>query len=202
MGEGSSRSPGRPAARPGPTAGPSPSGPPAGPSPRELGPAAAGWARNVPDRPRAWRRASRRRLALAAEAVAWLAVARLAVVALPFRRLSTTLGVHMAESPAGSTPPELADIGWAIRAAARRTPWRSKCLEQALAAKAMLRRRGIPNTLYLGVRSEGPDGERRIVAHAWVRSGSLHVTGGPHVETFGVVSTFADMPGPWARSTG
>ena len=126
----------------------------------------------------------------------WLAVARLAVIVLPFRVLARQLGVHMAESPGTDAASGLSNIGWAIRAVASRTPWRSKCLEQAIAAKAMLRRRNIPNTLYLGVAPGTSDGERSAIAHAWVRSGMVHVTGGTNVGAFGVVSSFADIPDP------
>jgi len=48
---------------------------------------------------------------------------------------------------------------------AGRVPWRAKCLEQALAAKMMLRRRKIANELYLGVKQE----ENKMLAHAWLQ---------------------------------
>lgn len=139
---------------------------------------------------------------LLAEAGFWLAAARSAVIVLPFRVLARRLGTHMAESPDGDGPSDLSRIGWAIRAVAARTPWRSMCLEQALAAKGMLRRRGIPNTLYLGVSPPRPDVRPSPFAHAWLRSGRVHVTGGANVSAYGVVSSFADLPDRWARSTG
>lgn len=133
--------------------------------------------------------------ALLLEAAAWLAVARAAVVALPFPTIARRLGAHMGESPldAGATPPSLRRITWALGAVAARTPWRSKCLEQALAAKAMLRRRGVPNTLYLGV-GRGEGSGAGIEAHAWLRSGRVHVTGGSQVGRYAIVATFADAP--------
>jgi hypothetical protein len=85
-------------------------------------------------------------------------------------------------------------IGWAIAAVSKYAPWRTKCLEQALAAKAMLRRRHIPNTMYLGV-ARGQHEESPLGAHAWVRTGTLHVTGGARVEHYAVLSTFADISG-------
>jgi hypothetical protein len=72
---------------------------------------------------------------------------------------------------------------------------RRKCKElsatylvQALAAKIMLTRRGICSTLYLGAAKAGEG----LAAHAWLRSGSVIVTGGPGRERFTVISTFAD----------
>lgn len=132
---------------------------------------------------------------LFAEALLSLAVARLAVVVLPFRVLARHLGTHMGESPRADDPAAEAPrrVAWAVAAASRRVPWRSMCLEQGLAAKAMLRRRGIPNTLYLGV-ARALDPADSVDAHAWVRAGTLHVTGGRDQSRYAVVSTFADAP--------
>jgi hypothetical protein len=57
-------------------------------------------------------------------------------------------------------------IRWAIGAAGRRLPW-ATCLVQALAADAMLRRRGIGAELRFGVRLL-PNGHLPIEGHAWV----------------------------------
>jgi len=108
----------------------------------------------------------------------------------------------MAESPTAGAPLDVSRIGWAIRVIAGRTPWRSMCLEQAIAAKVMLRRRRVPNTLYLGV-ARGPSaGEPPMIAHAWLRSGTVQVTGGAPVDQYAVVSTFADAPERAVRPTG
>jgi hypothetical protein len=102
--------------------------------------------------------------------------------------LARRLGVPQAETPA-MTGPDLASrrVAWAIGAAARRAPWRSECLEQAIAAKAMLRRRGIASTLYLGMARDP------VTAHAWLRVGDLNVTGGRDVDRYTVVASFADL---------
>lgn len=124
----------------------------------------------------------------AAEALACLALARVAVIALPFRMLAPRLGVRQAETPAIAGPhPASRRVAWAVAAAARRAPWRSECLEQAIAAKAMLRRRGIASTLYLGMARDP------VTAHAWLRVGDLNVTGGRDVTRYAVVASFADV---------
>ena len=129
-----------------------------------------------------------RRLALGAEALGCLAVARAAVIFLPFRVVSRWLGVRMGETPAAvETSPRSRDVNWGIGAAACRVPWRAKCLEQAIAAKMMLRRRGVHSTLYLGVTREP------MAAHAWVRVGGWNVTGGQDVSRYAVVASFADV---------
>lgn len=131
--------------------------------------------------------------ALVAEAAAWLALVRLAVLVLPFRVIAAGLGTHMRESAMTDHPDDVElgrRIGWAIGAVSVRAPWRTKCLEQALAGKAMLRLRRIPNTMYLGV-ARAADGESPLDAHAWLRTGTLHVTGGARSERYAVLSTFA-----------
>jgi hypothetical protein len=127
-----------------------------------------------------------------AEATAWLALARLAILLLNFRVLSRRLGVAMHESPLADDErrrPLLRRMRWAIDAVSRRVPWRCMCLERGVAATMMLRTRGIDSTFYLGVAREADGGPVR--AHAWVRCGTYFVTGGEDHSRFAVVSTFA-----------
>ena len=122
------------------------------------------------------------------EAAAWLCLARLAVLILPFRWIAPHLGSHMAAgADTGAVPMAiLKGVSWAVDRAAHHLPFEVVCLPQAMAAKAMLRRRGIPSILYLGVaRHEG------MKAHAWLRVGDRVVTGGAGLESYTVVSTFA-----------
>ncbi len=84
------------------------------------------------------------------------------------------------------------EIGRAVRAAARHTPWDSACLVQALVAQRMLRAEGIGGVLYLGAMLGEGDGEdRSFDAHAWVKSGEAFVTGQSGHERYAVVSTFS-----------
>jgi hypothetical protein len=53
----------------------------------------------------------------------------------------------------------------------------------------MLRRRGVPSTLYLGVMKDDTAG---LSAHAWVRSGDVVLTGATGRERFTVISTFTE----------
>jgi len=130
------------------------------------------------------------------EALASLAFARLAVLVMRFHSLAARLGTPMRESTHTDderSRPVLRRVKWAIGAVSRRAPWRCLCLEQAVAAKMMLRRRGIVSTLYFGV---ARDPERiSVKAHAWVRCGSYYVTGGEGRGGFAVVSTFAEEAG-------
>lgn len=72
-----------------------------------------------------------------------------------------------------------------VNQSANNTPWESKCLVRAWTAQSLLKKKNIPTTLYLGVGTE----EGRMVAHAWIRTGELYVTGG-NGEGYAVVATF------------
>jgi hypothetical protein len=125
------------------------------------------------------------------EALAALAIARLAMAFLPFRRIAAWLGTAGAEGPATATAEETRtaqEIGWAVGALARRVPWDGRCLAQALAATGMLRRRGLEGTVSFGARSGELAG---FDAHAWLRLGSCMVTGGPGHKRFQTFTTFS-----------
>ncbi len=144
-----------------------------------------GWAK--------WRRRSPLERRLLLESFPLLGIARLAVLLLPFRWIAPSLGRHMEEIQNEVDFDRLERarlVGWAVRAAAIRTPWKSVCLPQAVTAQWMLRRRGIPATLYLGVKKTLPKGEA-LAAHAWVRCGDLVVTGAAGHRSYTVISTFS-----------
>ena len=121
-----------------------------------------------------------------------LGVARLALLTLSFGQMAQRLGLtRLAVDPTELPPGEPAAglVGWAVQAAARRTPWDSACLAQALTATWMLKRRGGSGVLYLGVRQE--IGERKeFQAHAWLRSGPRIVTGAAGHELYQVIARF------------
>ena len=133
------------------------------------------------------RRLSWRERLILAEALVMLGLARLALIILPFRRLASHLARPLVDGKRGDLG-EARRVGVALHHAARVTPWRSKCLEQAVAGQWMLRRRGLRGTLSLGVAKEGEVME----AHAWLRCGEQIVTGGQEVARYGVVARFGD----------
>jgi hypothetical protein len=118
-----------------------------------------------------------KRLALL-EATFCVALARLCLVLLPFSSISKFLGTYMFETL--HTKLELSQhatvlrISWGIQSAARFLPGHTACLPKSIAARMMLNRRGIPCTLYLGVRRNVP--RATVDAHAWVRAGVVEVT--------------------------
>jgi hypothetical protein len=126
------------------------------------------------------------------EAGFWLGIARLAILVLPFRWVAPRLGRHMARSPeeAGAVSAELLDrISWAVATASCHLPWDCLCLAQAMAGKAMLKRRRVPSTLYLGLVK---DNGAQLQAHAWLRCGERILTGQQGMTEFTVIATFAE----------
>jgi hypothetical protein len=107
------------------------------------------------------------------------------VLLVPFSFYSRAMG-RAGESPDAPAPQAAHRVRRAIESASAHLPWRCKCLEQALAAKLMLRGRGISNTLYLAVAREVA-----LDAHAWVRSGDLCVTGQADFDRYTIVARFA-----------
>jgi hypothetical protein len=62
----------------------------------------------------------------------------------------------------------------AVTVAARNVPWNAVCLPQAMAAKAMLARRGQGSALHLGASRDDGGG---LTAHAWLEVGGEIVVG-------------------------
>jgi hypothetical protein len=61
----------------------------------------------------------------------------------------------------------------AIHACCRRMPWRTLCMEQALAGARLLKKRGYAVELHYGVALR----EGELLAHVWLRSADLDVLG-------------------------
>ena len=122
-----------------------------------------------------------------------LGLARLAINVLPFPRLGGHLGTPRVESPAEVPLPHLVEarrVARVVRSASRYTPWKSNCFPQAIAAKVLLRQLGIQSTLYLGAAFKA---RTEMEAHAWLRCGSLYVTGGKGDQNFGTVGIFGEI---------
>ncbi len=137
-------------------------------------------------------RRSLRWRAMVLEAMAWLAAAWVAVRLLPFRWITPYLGelVDPGETvaPAAAAPVRpVLDVSYAIQRARRRLPWESTCLMQAIAGRAMLKRRGFHTILYLGVRLDKQDG---FGAHAWLQCEGMVVTGQDVKNSFTPLASF------------
>lgn len=117
---------------------------------------------------------------------------RLMILKKPFLSIADSLGVQNIETPLsceGVDFKTVQQVKSAIRAMSKYTFWESKCLVQAYTAKTMLRKRKQKTTVFLGV-AKNENGE--MIAHAWVRCGTVYVTGGIGREKFTVTSIFGD----------
>jgi transglutaminase superfamily protein len=136
-------------------------------------------------------------LRLLVEAFFWLALARFALVAMPFRWTANLLTLEAGDSTVREYP--FCDLhtgafvrraGRALTLAAARTPWKSNCAAKAVAGAGMLRCRNIPATVALGVNTP----LRPVTAHAWLSAGGIVITGAPGHKKYRVIATFAYHP--------
>jgi len=134
--------------------------------------------------------------ALLIEALGWLVLARLALIFIPFRRLARYLGTFVQPTDARTSQSSTSshndirvaeEVGWAVTRAARHLPFEAVCLPQAMAARIMLKRRGVSSVLHFGAKL-GQD--RPIDAHAWLDAAGVQVTGYPVEKTFAEIACF------------
>jgi hypothetical protein len=122
------------------------------------------------------------------EAAVTLVLARLAVRFLPASRLFA-----WADRPTRRVRRFAADeaqwIAWAVDHVGALRSMNALCLPRALAAHAMLRRRGIVSRLCLGVARNGGD----LAAHAWIEVGDKRIVGGEAAGGFTQLATFGGI---------
>ncbi len=119
------------------------------------------------------------------EAAITLILARIAVRFVPFSRIISWANKpprHINRFAINEVP----RIAWAVEKVAAR-PWMNAlCLPQAMAAHAMLRRRGLASRLYLGVARENG----LLTAHAWVEIGNNKIVGGVESARYAHLAAF------------
>jgi len=108
---------------------------------------------------------------------------RFLILLFPFRMIARFIGTEGIETDydiSNDSSYKIRTVSWAVIKISAYTPWKSNCMVQALAAQLLLKIFSIPTTLYLGVAKK----ESNLIAHAWLRSGYMIVTGGENKETF------------------
>lgn len=92
-----------------------------------------------------------------------------------------------------SNDPMIKDIGWVHDAIERRTKFFT-CLMLGFSAKNMLRRRGYPSIIVLGVgqNDDTVRNHQRLGAHAWVIHNGLDIAGGTVKSKFSPVAAFGE----------
>lgn len=134
---------------------------------------------------------------LAAEAAFWLLLARLALIFVPFSILARHLGSFRSPADARALQGRTmisrdevrlaVEVGWAVTRVAHHLPFEAKCLPQAMAARIMLKRRGVASVMHFGA-AKGRD--KPIDAHAWLDAAGIEVTGYPVAEGFAEIACF------------
>jgi hypothetical protein len=119
------------------------------------------------------------------EAAVMLVLARLAVRFVPTARIFA-----WAERPPRRirrfATGDIAWVSWAVENLGTKPGMNALCLPRALAAHAMLRRRGIASRLCLGVARD----RDTLSAHAWVEIGDDKIVGGAEADGFTRLATF------------
>ena len=137
--------------------------------------------------------AEERRLAL--EALLLLAAIRVLLAVLPFRLAMARLGLRPRGIGVGATMADGTDVakvitrvGRAVRRGAKIAPFRAVCLQQALAAALMLRRRGLSAEVHFGVARPS---DTPLQAHAWSICRGVVVTGEDVMGRFTPLAVFS-----------
>jgi hypothetical protein len=111
---------------------------------------------------------------LITEAALLLPLVRLGTLVFPYPTLRRLLNRVAARKGAVDETSQ-GRVVWAVTAVARRLPWGTTCLFEALAAAAMLRRRGFDCELRFGVRM--PTHASPFAAHAWIEHRGVVIVG-------------------------
>jgi hypothetical protein len=128
-----------------------------------------------------WRTLPASRRWLLVEAFATLLAARSSLVLLPVRWIFRWLESPPRQPAASDASETVEEIRWAVLTVARYGPLSFVCFPQALAAHAMLRRRGIRSIMHYGVRRSA---DRQMRAHTWLEVDHRMLLGGESAMLF------------------
>lgn len=125
------------------------------------------------------------------EAIVDLAICKYLILCMPFSKYAKQYGHAHCETLKEEMGFAQYDID-AIRCVLRVVPplmlWKSKCLDQAMTAQRMLKRRGLQSTLYFGMVKEK---DQSLIAHAWLRCGKHWIVGFHPQIQYTIVGTYA-----------
>jgi hypothetical protein len=122
-----------------------------------------------------WRALPMTKKLLLLEAFAMLLAARCSLALLPVRWIFRWLKRPLHKGTRTTNSEMVERIRWAVLSVARYGPLSFVCFPQALAAHAMLRRRGISSIMHYGVRRSA---DRRMRAHTWLEVDHRMLLGG------------------------
>jgi hypothetical protein len=116
---------------------------------------------------------------------------KLTLLFLPFNRVLKWQGSINVESPCFSD--EISadfrkSLQSAIRLCSKYTIWKTECYAQALTAKIILNKKGIPGTVYIGFKKSV---NGAYMGHAWVRSFDRFICGYEEKNSYTVHSFYS-----------
>lgn len=122
------------------------------------------------------------------EAFVFLAAARFALWLLPFARLTWFFERAPKHEIQGAERETIRKgVQWAIWEACFYLPGETMCFPRAIAAQAMLRRRGVRTTLYYGA---APLPTRKLRAHVWLQDGVVGVVGHETAQEYHILAQY------------
>lgn len=113
------------------------------------------------------------------ETFMFLSISKIAIVIFPFKILANILGkgrLPTTQKIEAKHPDHIA-LTNTIKKIGDCLPWSSACLDRAVAAKWMLKTRGVDSLLFLGLKNNCKD-HLKLNAHAWLTVDGMWVTGG------------------------
>jgi hypothetical protein len=116
-------------------------------------------------------------------ATAFLYFNQLLIVFIPFRVYSAFFNDKPDRCYGKVTYQKVLIVRKALLRGLKYLPWKGKCLAQALTGKLLLRKVGLPGTIYLGIKKD----TGKLEAHAWLISGHQFVSGKEGHKKFTVV---------------
>ena len=119
------------------------------------------------------------------------AIVKFTLVFLPFRKVLNWQGKFNIESPDRQDDASLEfrkSLQSAMRLCDKYTFWKTECYTQALTAKIILNKKGIPGTVYIGF-TKNEKGEYK--GHAWLRSYDRVITGDTEKNMYTVHSFYS-----------
>lgn len=128
-------------------------------------------------------------VSLFAQAIFISTCVKLALLLLPFKIIKPYLGCPGKESDkdAINDSTYLRNVQTALRLCNKYTPWKTNCYVLALTGKILLNRKNTVSTLYFGFRKTD---NNEYEGHAWLRSGSIIISGKQNIPSYHVQSYF------------
>lgn len=127
------------------------------------------------------------------EALSDLIICRFLLSCFPFRFYAKNYGYAQCETlheNMSFAEDKIILIQKLFRKIPRFLPWKSKCLDQAMAAQRMLRRRRLQTTLYFGLTRNK---NHILIAHAWLRCGDCWIVGYQPEMQYTIVGVYASI---------